>query len=312
MSNAIEQRIDKDTTGTLAFGGSGSMAFSNMNQVMEFAKIMAISGVAVPKHLRETPGACLAVCIQAMEWQMSPFAVANKSYSVNDRMAYEAQLVNAVILRRAPIIGRFQVTYSGAGETRRCKVVANTADGPVEYESPEFRTIPTKNSPLWKGDPDQQLFYYSSRAMCRRHFPDVILGIYTQDELESEAPRQVSGRVVPVTTSIFSAPALPNGPLGEPTTGANGAPLETEAAPAAESFSLEAEPEYPENGTPEEQLEWLLKHHAMSEGELFEILHRAKLVPKACDALALCGEKTIANLVARFGLIVSEREGGAL
>lgn len=209
MSNentqAIERRIDKSITSQTGLLASGGMSFNSMTEIMEFAKVMAISGVAIPKHLRDNPGACLAVCIQAHEWQMSSFAVANKSYSVNDRLSYEAQLVNAVILRRAPIVGRFKITYSGEGPTRQCKVTARLADGDeVEYTSPKFSEITTKNSPLWKADPDQQLFYYSSRSMCRRHFPDVLLGVYTMDEMEDMTPRRASGRVV--STEPIPAP----------------------------------------------------------------------------------------------------------
>lgn len=184
----IEGRISTEKTEALAIA-SGNLAFANVADMMEFAKIMSISGVAVPKHLRENPGACLAIVIQSSEWSMSPFAVANKSYSVNDRLAYESQMVNAVILRRAPIRGRFRISYSGEGSNRKCKVEATTTDGEiVEYESPAIGLITVKNSPLWKSDPDQQLFYFSSRAMCRRHFPDVLLGVYTADEIEEELP----------------------------------------------------------------------------------------------------------------------------
>ena len=165
---------------------SGGLVFTDASQIMEFSRIMAVAGVAVPKHLRGNVGACMAVCIQAFEWRMSPFAVANKSYSVNDRMAYESQLVQAVILQRAPIKGRIRYAFVGQGDNRVCKASATLSDGTgdVEYESPALSRIPTKNSPLWKGDPDQQLAYYSGRALCRRYFPDVLLGVYTDDEIE--------------------------------------------------------------------------------------------------------------------------------
>jgi len=182
---APTKRIDPNVTGALAIGDTGNMAFASLQQITEFAKLMAVAEVAIPKHLRNNPGACMAVAIQASEWQMSPFAVANKSYVVSDRLAYEAQLVNAVILKRAPITGRFEVTYDGEGDKRRCTVSAKLRDGATAtYTSPEVGKIPVKNSPLWKSDPDQQLFYFASRSMCRRHFPDVILGIYTEDELQ--------------------------------------------------------------------------------------------------------------------------------
>ncbi|MEW9304504.1 recombinase RecT [Labrys neptuniae] len=180
-------RVNPQVTNSLAISDhAGGLAFANVEQVMEVAKLMAISQVAVPKHLRGNPGACIAVCIQAIEWRMSPFAVANKSYSVNDRMAYEAQLIHAVILQRAPIKGRLKVEYLGEGGRRRCRVWAELQDTGevVEYLSPEFDKILPKNSPLWKTDPDQQHFYNASRAFCRRHFPDVLLGVYAKDEIE--------------------------------------------------------------------------------------------------------------------------------
>lgn len=216
----IEGRIRQEITSQTAVAKNGAMAFSTMQQIMEFSKVMAIAQVAIPKHLRDNPGACLAIAIQASEWQMSPFAVANKTYVVNDRIGYEAQLINAVILRRAPIVGRMKVIYTGEGATRKCKVAVKLTDGDeVEYESPTFATIPVKNSPLWKGDPDQQLFYYSSRAMCRRHFPDVILGIYTTDELQ-DMPRMSAVEIkpgkVPSLETFLAAPEPEPTPEAKP------------------------------------------------------------------------------------------------
>ena len=183
----IAERINQDVAGNLAVSGAdGGLAFVNMAQAMEFAKMMSVSSVAVPKHLRGNPGACMAVVIQAIEWKLSPYAVANKSYSVNDRLAYESQLIQAVILQRAPIKGRFKVEFKGDGGKRVCRVWAVLRDGEeiVDYTSPEFDKIQPKNSPLWKSDPDQQHFYYSGRALCRRHFLDVLLGVYAEDEME--------------------------------------------------------------------------------------------------------------------------------
>ena len=195
--------INRETTQSLAIStGSGPLAFSSMDQVMEFAKLMALGKVAVPAFLRANPGACLAVTVQALEWGMSPFSVANKAYSVNDRLAYESQMLNAVILKRAPIKGRFSVTYTGDGVTRKCTVSATLNDDEgtvVSYTSPAIGQITTKNSPLWKSDPDQQLFYFASRSMCRRHFPDVLLGVYAVEEM-SELPKEriVTARVEPI------------------------------------------------------------------------------------------------------------------
>lgn len=317
-SDLIENKIDKATTGTLGFTAGGSMSFDNINQLMEFAKIMAISKVAIPGHLRDNPGACAAVCIQAMEWNMSPFAVANKSYSVNDRLGYEAQLVNAVILRRAPIVGRFKIEYTGKDATRQCTVTAELADGErVSYTSPEFAKITTKNSPQWKYDPDQQLFYFSSRAMCRRHFPDVLLGVYTQDELAAEPPRQATGRVVD-----FTAPALPNNSQAAPETGGissggsgaaifhqSAAGLDSQEADGEPGFALEPETPFPQNADPYEQINWLLEAARMSEAELFEILHSAQMVPKSARTIADLDADKAAKVVKTWEAVLDSRKG---
>ena len=182
----LESTLDRARHNEISVSSSaGGMAVKTMAEVMEFAKLMAISDVAIPRHLRANPGACLAVCIQAIEWKMSPYAVANKSYVVNDRIAYESQLIHAVIEQRAPLKGRLRNSYSGEGDSRKCKVWAHIEgeDEPLVFQSAEFGRIQPKNSPLWKTKPDLQLFYNASRDWARMYFPDVIMGVYSDDEL---------------------------------------------------------------------------------------------------------------------------------
>jgi hypothetical protein len=209
LEDKIASRIDTAAAGNMMVSNeAGGLDFANVGQVMEFAKMMAISQIGVRKHLRNNPGACLAVCVQAIEWRMSPFAVANKSYLVNDQIAYEASMLQAVILSRAPIKGRLKHEYSGAGADRRLKVWAELRDEPgeiVEYETPLFRDITPKNSPLWKNDPDQQMHYYAARAWCRRHFPDVILGVYADDELPAHQGPERAKDVTPLAERLAAA-----------------------------------------------------------------------------------------------------------
>src|SRR5574343_716944 len=166
----IANAIDKKAAGSLVINReSGGMRFENMAEVMEFAKLMAVSQHAVPPHCRNQVGLCLGLAIQAIEWRMSPFAVASKSYVVNDRIGYESQLVHAVIEQRAPIVERLRHEFSGEGQKRKCRVwaVARGETEPLSYTSPEFGTIQPKNSPLWKSKPDLQLYYNTSRDWAR-------------------------------------------------------------------------------------------------------------------------------------------------
>lgn len=182
----IEDKIDRVAAGAIAISDNvGGIAFQSMSELLEFAKLLSVAGTAMPKHLRGNPGACLAVTIQALEWRMSPVAVANQSYEVNDRIAYQSMLIHAVIEARAPLKERLRGKWEGEGAQRYCVVTGHLKGeiDPVEYRSPTVGNIKVKNSPLWQSDVDQQLWYFATRAWARRYCPDVLLGIYGEDEL---------------------------------------------------------------------------------------------------------------------------------
>jgi hypothetical protein len=164
----------------------GGTAFlpATMADAMELAKLMASSNF-VPPHLRGKAGDCLAVVMQSTRWSMDPFAVANKTFFVNDRMAYEAQLVIAVINTRAPLKGRLEFSYEGDGNNLTCTVSGTIrGDDRPKIVEQEISTITTRNSPLWKQAPRQQLGYFTARLWARLHCPEVLLGVYTVDELQ--------------------------------------------------------------------------------------------------------------------------------
>jgi hypothetical protein len=164
--------------------GGMALALSNFAEVEKFAHFMALSNF-VPKHMRGKQADCIAVTLQSMRWNMDPFAVAQKTYFVNDGMGYEAQLVNSIIISRAPLKARPKFTWSGDGESLKCKVSATFIgeEAPSEFEA-EIKTISTRNSPLWKQQPRQQLGYFALRAWARLYCPDVLMGVYTKEERE--------------------------------------------------------------------------------------------------------------------------------
>lgn len=166
-------------------GGSG-VEISNFAQQVDFAKWLSQAGHAIPKHLRGNVGACLAVLDISQRWGFSPYQVSRLCYVVNDILAFQAQLVTAVINKFAPLEGRLRYRYEGEGDTRVC-IASGVPKGetePLEYRTPPLAQIQPKNSPLFKTDPDQQLAYIAGTRFCRRYFSEVLIGIYTPDELE--------------------------------------------------------------------------------------------------------------------------------
>lgn len=166
----------------------------NMSRLMSLAKLMAGSKVTVPKHLQGSEGDCMAIIIQATNWGMNPFAVAQKTHLVNGVLGYEAQLVNAVICASGAIVGGFEYEYRGEGATVECRVGARLR-GKQEITWGEWMAagmVTTKNSPLWKTNPKQQLGYLQVKNWSRLYAPGAIMGVYTPDELEPIAEIEIN------------------------------------------------------------------------------------------------------------------------
>jgi len=181
---ATQQRAPMDSVGMTNTRAGAKIAPQTLAEVVKFAEVMCRADIALPKHLRGNAGACMAVAMQALEWEMSPFAVASKSYEVGGRIAYEAQLIAAVVNSRSGIRGRLKYSYEGEGASLTCTVTGVLDGEECVYTSPTVGSITTKNSPLWKSDVQQQLGYFSARSWARRHCPEVILGVYDRDEAQ--------------------------------------------------------------------------------------------------------------------------------
>jgi len=157
-----------------------------MDRMLTAAKMMASAKVTIPKHLQNSEGDCMAIIMQAAQWKMNPFAVAQKTHIVNGTLGYEAQLVNAVIQGSGAIVGRFSYEYKGEGNNLECRVGA-VISGETEKTWGEWiknSDVTTRNSPLWKTNPKQQLGYLQVKNWARAYTPGAILGVYSEDELE--------------------------------------------------------------------------------------------------------------------------------
>jgi hypothetical protein len=157
-----------------------------MARINEMAKMMANSKITVPKHLQGNEGDCAAIIMQAMQWGMNPYAVAQKTHVVNGVLGYEAQLVNAVVQSTQAIKGAFHYEYRGDGNALECRVgaVLNGEQDITWGEWLKSSDVTTKNSPLWKTNPRQQMGYLQVKNWARLYCPGAILGVYTPDEIE--------------------------------------------------------------------------------------------------------------------------------
>ncbi|HBN16149.1 MAG: recombinase RecT [Gammaproteobacteria bacterium] len=199
---------------------------------MSMAEFMSKGVATVPRHLQKNASDCLAIIMQAVQWKMNPFAVAQKTHLVSGTLGYEAQLVNAVINSLAPtkdrihyewfgdwdkVIGKFKEVTSkkkvneDTGEPQKYRVPNWTIDDEKglgvrvwatlrgESEPRELTLLLSqcrvRNSTLWADDPRQQIAYLAVKRWARLYCPDVILGVYSADELSDYSQEiDVTGR----------------------------------------------------------------------------------------------------------------------
>ncbi|ADG20359.1 DNA single-strand annealing protein RecT-like protein [Paraburkholderia atlantica] len=194
---------------------------ATIQAINTIAETMAGGKVAIPVHLRGNKADCFAVAMQAFQWRMNPFAVAQKTHiSQGGQLGYEAQLVNAVVSNLAPITGRpdyqflgdwnkvlgkveerksdkggkyYVATYTKGDEQGLGVIVRATLRG--ESEPREVTVMMSQAYPRfstqWATDPQQQICYLAIRKWARRFTPDVLLGVYTPDELSAERPETI-------------------------------------------------------------------------------------------------------------------------
>lgn len=228
------QVIESNTIGSTAMMfGSG-----NFDRAMKVADAMASAVVSVPTHFRGKPGDCLAIVMQAAQWNMNPFAVAQKTHlSQSGALGYEAQLISAVIVSSGAITGQPEFTFIGDWNKILGKVEERKSDKGGKYyvatytkadeaglgvicraqlrgesEPREITVMMSQCYPRfstqWATDPQQQITYVAVRKFARRYAPGAILGVYTPDELEDQSPRDM-GTITDRETGEVTKPEKP-------------------------------------------------------------------------------------------------------
>jgi hypothetical protein len=212
----IERKAELVKVSGIAIGTTlGGVQIASPADLELMSARLARGGPAVPPHVRDKPGTCFSICLQALEWRMPIMSVINKSYVVInrgvERIAYESQLLHAVVIRNAPLKGRLRHEIMGEGDERRCKVWG-TFKGEKEPHVYISETLfklreargrndrgEVKGSPLWEHQPEVQLFYSATRQWSRLFAPDVLLGAYSPED-----PQYLEDARDPVLPPILS------------------------------------------------------------------------------------------------------------
>jgi hypothetical protein len=215
MNTAVMQTEESAATELMTIQDTSQIMLDEkaMDRVMTMGKLMSSGKSTIPKHLQGNQADCTAIAMQSLQWRMNPFAVAQKTHLVHGNLGYEAQLINAVITTLAPIVRRPEYEFLGDWSKILGKIKEMKGDNGKYYvsdwpaaaeeglgvivscqlkgeEQPRKLTLMMSQcfprfSTQWATDPQQQITYAALRKWSRRYTPDVILGVYSDEEAES-------------------------------------------------------------------------------------------------------------------------------
>jgi hypothetical protein len=182
-----------------------AMVPSNMAEAIDLAKIMASAGF-LAREL-QTVGGAMFVIEQASRWSMSPFAVAMETSFIQGKPMFSGKIVAAAVVSSGAITGRLAYAYEGQGDNRTI-IVSGTVRGEAEPRTVTVRLGDAKTAnKVWISQPDQQLAYHGARVWARRHTPEVMLGVYSEDEFEPTPMPPARGPTVDAAAAYVRQPA---------------------------------------------------------------------------------------------------------
>lgn len=199
-----------------------------LGQLTAFANLMADATIAVPDHLVGKPADCMAIVMQAMQWGMNPYAVAQKTFFVGGKLGYEAQLISAILSSSGAIRGRFHYEYGGDWSKciRSKDVTVKKTGSKGTYEKTErvrdwsdedeeglyiragaiirgeseitwgeplyLASVAIRNSPLWVTKPKQQILYLATKDWSKAYCPAAVMGFQDADDLSYREEKEIN------------------------------------------------------------------------------------------------------------------------
>jgi hypothetical protein len=246
----------------------------NLEEAMQLAKMMA-SAKLVPAALHNSVADCLLVVMQAMRWGLDVFAVAQECSVIQGKLMYSGKLVAAVVNARGHLTQRLSCEYRGDGDDRTVKIIGQLQGEPQpRVVEVVFKNARTANT-MWQKQPDQQLMYHGARVWARRHTPELMLGVWSEEEFDH----------IPVQHRRPPPPA-PNAMLQhDPDTG--------EVPPPAPNNAAVEQAAPPERAEPDGavlSLEAMAREAAMRGEAVFKVFWKAR-TPKEREQLNDMGDE---------------------
>ena len=198
---------------------NGDFRPKNLDGLWRLAQVYADSQM-VPECYRGNVSDCAIAIQMAIRCRVNILTFLQSSYVVYGKAGIEAKLAIALINSSGKIIGRVQFVAEKdkAGQVVSCRAVATDAttkeliEGPaVTWEMAKAEGWTDKKGTKWHSLREPMFMYRSATFLVRMHFPDVLFGMHTTDELEDMIQGELEippDRVAGETKSDATAKAI--------------------------------------------------------------------------------------------------------
>jgi len=162
------------------------LALRSIDDVERLAKIATASGLCRVKR----PEEAAVILLTGRELGLSPMQSLRGIYVVNGTPVLSADLLVAVV-RRSGLCGSWRVTES---TPERCTItttrVGETEPSTRTWTMADARRANVTGKPIWSQYPAQMLRHRCAADLAREVYPDVVLGLYTPEEMDSVERRE--------------------------------------------------------------------------------------------------------------------------
>ena len=182
-----EDKTKQTEVSLLSDGIFKSGATFDLAQTM--AQVLAKSSL-VPREYQGNVGNCMIAMELANRLSMSPIMVMQNLYIINSRPSWSSQFIIAMINSSNRYKTELRFEYLGEGENHGCYAYAidktgKKIEGPlITYKIAKEEGWVTKNGSKWKTMPKVMMRYRAASFFGRAHCPDLLMGIYAEEENE--------------------------------------------------------------------------------------------------------------------------------
>lgn len=150
----------------------------------------------VPQHFQGKPEDCMVAVMMARQLGVDPLLALQNVQVINGRPGFSASFAIGLANQRGPFAG--PITWSSQGQGDSLEVTAKAtvrATGEVVSATVSMAMAKAEGwvkNPKYRSIPEQMLRYRSATWLIRLHCPEVLLGLHTDEEVETMTVKVVN------------------------------------------------------------------------------------------------------------------------